>query len=117
MAQRKGAVDEIFWQMAEGYRFFSNSIKQAIRRGRGARCGECSVAVLGTAGLGRRSSTGPLFENFLLTKIILQVFSLKFLCHKGVFKCFPVISFQFFLRCGAPSGLPKVRGCGPLGSP
>ena len=22
-------------------------------------------------------------------------------------------SFQFFLRCGAPSGLPKVRGLGP----
>ena len=63
------------------------------------------VAVLGTA--------GPLFERFLLTKIILQVFSLKLLCHKGVFKCFPVVSFQFFLRCGSPSALPKVRGLGP----
>ena len=26
---------------------------------------------------------------------------------------FSWISFQFFLRCGAPSGLPKVRGLGP----
>ena len=63
--------------------------------------------------MGPKSSAGPLFERFLLTKINLQVFSLKLLCHKGVFKCFPVISFQFFLRCGAPSALPKVRSLRP----
>ena len=40
-------------------------------------------------------------------------YSLKLLCLKGVLKCFPVISFQFFIRCGAPSGLPKVWGLGP----
>ena len=37
-------------------------------------------------------------------------FLLKLLCLKSIFKCFPVISFQFFLRCRAPSGLPKVWG-------
>ena len=71
-----------------------------------------AVAVLGTGGLGPKSPAGPLFENFLLTKIILQVFFVKFLYHKGILKFFPVISFQFFLRCGAPSALPKVRGLG-----
>ena len=70
------------------------------------------VAALGTEGPGAEIICGTLFENFLSTKIILQVFSLKFFCHKGVFKCFPVISFQFFLKCGAPSALPKVRGLG-----
>ena len=42
-------------------------------------------------------------------------FSLELLCLKGVFlfKCFPVISFQFFLSCGAPLWVTKVRGLGP----
>ena len=32
-----------------------------------------AVAVLGTTGPGAESSAGPLFENFLLTEIVLQV--------------------------------------------
>ena len=50
------------------------------------------VAVLGIAGPRPKSSVGPLFE---------------------VLTCFPVISFQFFLRYGAPSGLSKARSLRP----
>ena len=73
-----------------------------------------AVAVLGTAGPGIEIICGgPGLKICCKPRLFFKYFSLKFLCHKGVFKCFPVISFQFFLRCGAPSRLPKVRGLGP----
>ena len=37
---------------------------------------------------GQKSSAGPSFKNLLFTKIILQVFWLKFLRHKGVSNVF-----------------------------
>ena len=58
---------------------------------------------------GQNHLRGPCLKIFCYSS---SSFSLKLLCLKGVFKCFPVISFQFFLSCGAPSELPKVRAWG-----
>ena len=72
------------------------------------------VAVLGTTGPGTKIICGALVWKFFVNhEYSSSSFSLKLLCLKGVFKCYPVISFQFFLRCGAPSGLPKVWGLAP----
>ena len=73
-----------------------------------------SVEVLGTTGPGAEIICGLLVWKFSVNQdYSSSSFSLKLLCLKGVFKCFPVISFQSFLRCGAPYGLPKVRVLGP----
>ena len=71
------------------------------------------MAVLGTAVPGPKSFVGPLFENFLLTKIILQVFFVTIFMPQGCIQMFSCDFFSIFLRCGAPSGLPKVQGLGP----
>ena len=71
--------------------------------------------VLGTTGAGAEIICESLVRKFFVNQdYSSSSSSLKLLCLKGVFKCFPVISFQFFLRCGTPSGLSKVRGLGPL---
>ena len=76
--------------------------------------GAWSVAVLGTTGPGAEIICGALVWKFFVNQdYSSSSFSLKLFCLKGVFKCFPVSYFQFFLRYGALSGLPKVRGLGP----
>ena len=62
---------------------------------------------------GRNHLYGPCLKIFVNQDYSSSSFSLKLLCLKGVFKCFPVISFKFLVGCGAPSGLPKARGLGP----
>ena len=62
---------------------------------------------------GQNHLRGPCLKIFANQDYSSSSFSLKLLCLKGVFKYFPVISFQFFLRCRALSELPKVRGLGP----
>ena len=86
---------------------FQISPKQPVR----------SVAVLGTTGPGADIICRVLVWKFFANRdYSSSSFSLKLLCLKGVLKCFPVISFQFFLRCGAPYGYQKCGswGCGPL---
>ena len=74
---------------------------------------------LGTAGPGAEIICGALVRKFFVNQdYSSSFFSLKFLCHKSVFKCFPVISFQFFLRCGGHFCVTKSAGPGavaPLG--
>ena len=66
---------------------------------------------------GRNHLRGPCLKIFVNQYYSSSSFSLKLLCLKDVFKCFPVISFQVLVGCGAPSGLPKhgAWGCGPPG--
>ena len=68
---------------------------------------------------GQNYLRGPCLKFFVNQDYSSSSFSLKFLCLKVLFKCFPVISSQFFLRCRAPPGLPKVRSLVPWppGSP
>ena len=83
------------------------------------------MAVLGTTGPGARgpgpkSFAGPLSENFFVNQgYSSSSFSLKFLCLKDAIRCFPVISFQFFLVAGPLLGYQKsgAWGRGPPGSP
>ena len=68
---------------------------------------------------GRNHLRGPCLKFFVNQDYPSSPFSLKLLCPKGVFKSFPVISFQFFLRSGAPLGYQKCGawGRGPLAPP
>ena len=69
---------------------------------------------------GRNHLRGPCLKIFCFNQDYSSCsFSLKLLCLKGVFKCFLVISFQFFLGAGPLLGYQKGRawGHGPPGSP
>ena len=62
---------------------------------------------------GRNHSRGPCLKIFLIAKIILQDLFIKIVMPQGCIQMFSCDFFSIFLRCGAPLGLPKVRGLGP----
>ena len=73
-----------------------------------------SVTVLGTAGPGAEIICGALFENFLLTEIILQVFFVKIFMPQGYIQMFTCDLFSIFSQVRGPFCVIKSAGPGAV---